>query len=133
MKHLIYIIIFLFIFNINTSLASNSKNVIEDDLTAKVLKPQIPLLRHDIEEGDHNPSGGALVSLDGSLELDTPGKVQCYNCCKGAWDYYRIISGYTLEFLALYSNTVGTFGGIALTICAGIDKYIDQDTEESRK
>jgi len=125
MKYLIYIISFLFICNINTSLASNNKIVIEDDLTDKDSKNQAPLLRHDIEEGDHNPSSGALVSLDGSLELDTPGKVQCYNCCKGAWDYYRIISGYTLEFLALYSNTAGTFGGIALTICAGIDKYID--------
>ena len=51
MKYLIYIISFLFICNINTSLASNNKIVIEDDLTDKDSKNQIPLLKHDIEEG----------------------------------------------------------------------------------
>ena len=125
MKYLIYIIIFLFICNINTSLASNNKIVIEDDLTDKDSKHQIPLLTHDIEEGDHNPSVVIPVDLNGSLDLDTPGKVNCYNCCKGAWDYYKIISGYTLEFLALHCNTLGTLGGFALTVCAGIDKYSD--------
>jgi hypothetical protein len=54
MKYLIYIISFLFICNINTPLASNNKIVIEDDLTDKDSKNQAPLLRHDIEEGDHN-------------------------------------------------------------------------------
>ena len=63
MKYLIYIISFLFICNINTPLASNNKIVIEDDLTDKDSKNQAPLLRHDIEEGDHNPSSGASCEL----------------------------------------------------------------------
>lgn len=125
MKYYKYLGLIFLICNINSSSIGSSSS--SEDTIEEVNGNNATVLLRDLDElnlkEDDPPLQTVFVVEPNVVNLDTPGKIAFYARGKDCLDYYRIFTGYALKFLSMHSGTIATVGGVAATICSGINKY----------
>ncbi|MBL9028911.1 MAG: hypothetical protein JNK42_00335 [Caedimonas sp.] len=130
MKCCKYLGLLFLICNISSSSigsSSSSEDTIEEVDKNNATVPLRDLDELNLKEDDLSLQAVFVVEPN-VVNLDTRGKIAFYNRGKDCLDYYRIFTGYALKFLSMHSGTIATVGGVAATICSGINKYVDPNS-----